>query len=175
MKNILLIGSLICSISLFGQTPAWHDKYDSVEPTAEGMAVVEQKERYGYADAKTGNLVIFCQYDDAESFANGLAAVAKTQGDYDKWGYIDRKGTQVVKFMYSEAYSFSEGLGLVGQYNADKDTWAYGYIDATGKVVIPLQYTEAESFENGSALVQKPGSTVEFKIDKTGKCVSNCP
>jgi hypothetical protein len=54
-------------------------------------------------------MVIPPQFDAAESFLEGLAAVKID----DFWGYIDKKGQLVIPSEFSEAKPFREGLALV--------------------------------------------------------------
>lgn len=127
--------------------PSVYREYDEVEPVIEGMAAVEKRDRWGYVDSD-GNLVIDCQYDDAENFSEGLAAV---ENDHDLYGYIDKTGAVVIPFQFEDADSFHEGLAAV-EING-----LWGYIDKAGKVVIPCQYNDAEAFLGGVAQVKKNG------------------
>jgi hypothetical protein len=71
--------------------------------------------KYGFKHKKTGKVVIPIEYDDAESFSEGLARVKKN----GKWGFIDKTGKVVIPFEYDWVYSFSEGLAEVeknGEY-----------------------------------------------------------
>ena len=51
------------------------------------------------------SVMITPQYEDADSFNEGLAAVKKD----GKWGYIDETGKTVIPFEYDYAFPFSEG------------------------------------------------------------------
>lgn len=104
-----------------------------------------------------------CQYDDAEDFSEGLAAV-KQNG---KWGYVDKTGKEVIAYKYDNARSFSEGLAAV--YLDEK----WGYIDKTGKEVVAYKYDNAQSFSEGLAAVGQTGKGAGF-IDKTGKEIVPC-
>lgn len=55
------------------------------------------------------SVMITPQYEDADSFNEGLAAVKKD----GKWGYIDETGKTVIPFEYDYAFPFSEGLAVV--------------------------------------------------------------
>lgn len=48
-------------------------------------------------------------YDYAEDFSEGLALVVIA----NKYGYIDKTGSEVIPVESNDAYSFSEGLALV--------------------------------------------------------------
>ncbi len=60
------------------------------------------------------------QYEDAQEFSEGLAAVKKD----GKWGYINEQGKVVVPFQYDVAYIFNEGYAVVGtiEHGATRET-----------------------------------------------------
>lgn len=64
--------------------------------------------KWGYIDS-TGKQVISPQFDLANSFSEGLAAVKVK----DKCGYINKLGKSVVKRRFSACADFSEGLAAV--------------------------------------------------------------
>ena len=84
------------------------------------------------------------QYEDAQAFSEGLAAVQKG----GKWGYIDTDGEVVIPFEYDIAFIFNEGLAVVGfltdTYEQEEYDWdeEYGYYP-TGA------YTEYGRYEMG--------------------------
>ncbi|WP_170880352.1 WG repeat-containing protein [Paenibacillus odorifer] len=135
---------------------------------SEGLAVFAERHNdldykgtyyeFGYID-KTGKEVIAPQYDGADSFSEGLAAVEED----GKYGFIDKTGKEVIALKYDSAHSFSEGLAAV-----EKDG-KYGFIDKTGKEVVALKYDSAESISEGLALVKKEEKNEYVFIDKTGK------
>lgn len=126
-----------------------------------------QNNKYGYID-KTGKVIIPPQFDQADEFSEGLAAV--NQGGVlnnngvisgGRWGYIDTTGKYVIPLQFDEAGNFSEGLAEV------KVNDKYGFIDKTGKMVILPQFEDVWPFSEGLAKVctdKKYGY-----IDKTGK------
>lgn len=118
-----------------------------VESFSEGYAVVKLGGQFGYIDTK-GNLAIPIQFDEAESFKNGIAKVKINNGDEVYDAYINTTGQVVFDYRdyedkYTEIYNCSEGLIGVskyfeGSYNQEPYT-AYGYINLQGEEVIPLQ------------------------------------
>jgi len=74
-------------------------------PTA-AMAAEEAPQR----GVLTYTEAIAPQYEDAQEFSEGLAAVKKD----GKWGYIDETGKVVIPFQYDVAYVFNEGCAVVG-------------------------------------------------------------
>lgn len=70
-------------------------------------AAVKINDKWGFAD-KNGKMVIPAQYEDARSFANGMAAV-KIDG---QWGFIDLEGNVVIQPQFTDAKDFT-GRGTV--------------------------------------------------------------
>lgn len=85
--------------------------------------------------------IIAPQYEDAQVFCEGLAAVKKD----GKWGYIDTTGQVVIPFQYDQAYHFNEGKALVGTANGQSSQGSYyfraGFLDKSGRYT-PLQTTD---------------------------------
>ena len=74
----------------------------------EGCLLTTDYGKYGYAN-KSGKLVIEPQYDKADMFAEGLAAVKIDE----KYGFIDKNGESVIEPIFWYAQHFSEGLAAV--------------------------------------------------------------
>ena len=166
---------------------------------AEGLACFvakdeEGKSKVGFVN-KSGEVVINPQFDNAELFSEGLAAVK--QGDrwgfidksgnivinpqFDKvgnfkdkkapfrlgkqWGFIDKKGGYVINPQFEYADVFSEGLAVI------RSGSGFGYITENGKMEINPQFLAAESFQNGMALVNQ-GLRFGY-INKKGKIEIN--
>ncbi len=121
--------------------------------------------RLGYVDRKK-NIIIPCQFTDAQNFHEGFAAVAKG----GKYAFIDKKGNTITPFIYDDTMYFFQAMAAVGK-GADKATGAkntYGFIDQTGKEVIPLIYDWVSSFDNGKVKVKDTNGNLFF-IDTKGK------
>ncbi|MEM8719709.1 MAG: WG repeat-containing protein [Cyanobacteria bacterium P01_G01_bin.39] len=95
--------------------------------------------------------VIKDDFESAHSFSNGLAAVKK----YGKWGYIDKKGNEVIPFQYDDAWSFREGLAAVKQDTVLEGDGKWGYIDKKGNEIIPFKFNSSGEFYNGLLSVSK--------------------
>ena len=61
----------------------------------------------------TGHFVINPQFDEASSFADGLAAVRIGDWETGKWGFIDKQGKMVINPQFVYAGQFTDGLALV--------------------------------------------------------------
>lgn len=133
--------------------------------SSEGLCPVSNGQNWGYAD-HTGKIVIPLtrNYYGVSPFHEGRAAFRAEEG----WGFIDRKGTVVIKPAYKNCLPFSEGLAAVV---VDKKI---GYIDLNGKMIIPPTFLRGRSFIEGLARVstEKGGQLDDGGfIDKNGKTV----
>lgn len=77
--------------------------------------------RWGYADNK-GAMVINPQFDEAQKFSGGLAAVKEGH-----WGYVATSGKLAVNPQFDGAGDFSGGLAAVNVGGH------FGYVNTSGK------------------------------------------
>ena len=157
-------------------------------PYSEGLALRADRNKngyYGYIDIN-GEWVIEPQYNNAQSFRNGLAAVCINQ----KWGFIDKNNTVVAQLKYDEVEPFEEGFAKVRndykwgfidkkgkeicsiKYDFVSDfqekmalvclNGKWGYINTNGNEIIPIKYKYAEPFKNGKARVSEDNKTFKF-------------
>lgn len=143
----------------------------------------------GYIDA-TGKLVINPQFEVAQEFSEGLAAVCV--GDCDvsrkghgsrKYGFIDESGKMVINPQFDEAFQFAGGFAPVclgsgcqllhpGEREAK-----WGFIDKSGHFLIEPQFGGVQSFTEDLALVCigdcYGGSGKWGFIDRTGHFAIN--
>jgi hypothetical protein len=137
---------------------------------SEGLAAMPDPcgngRQWGYIDA-SGQFMIKPQFDAAQDFSEGLAAVQIGE----KWGFIDQKGKIVIEPDYLSAGRFSEGLACVRLcgYHDGHYTCPYGYIDRRGKMVIAPFTFHGDSFSEGVAVVEIDGKYGH--MDKTGHMV----
>lgn len=147
------------------------------------------EKKYGFVD-EAGNVVIGYQFESADDFYEGLAAVKKDglygfinqNGDIvidfeylkayyfaeglcpvkkgNNWIYINKKGKKAIRKKFDQAYSFSEGLAAT----CIRDKW--GFINVDGDVVIDHKFQGAWNFSQGLANVKKDG--LWGYIDKSG-------
>jgi WG containing repeat len=111
-----------------------------------------QKFKWGYIN-KAGEQVIHFNFDEANEFSEGLAAVSKNR----KGGYIDKTGRQVIPLQFDGVWNFSEGLARVevsGQ-SMDEVPEQMRFINKQGKIVFTVTNGQwADEFSEGLANVR---------------------
>jgi hypothetical protein len=120
------------------------------------MILPQGTESYSYRFSvidENGRIVIDAgRYLAVGSFSEGLAPVQLANKG---WGYIDPKGSLIIRPQFDTAIGFSEGLAGV------QIEGLWGFIDKKGRIVIQPQYEFVNSFSEGIAVVVKgaPGQT----------------
>jgi hypothetical protein len=138
---------------------------------SEGLAAASlDSEIMGYVDM-TGRFVIKPQFELAQRFHSGLAAVCRN----GYWGYIDRSGREIIPFRFDgpRAQPFTHGLAGV----CYQGLW--GFIDPSGRWVIKPCFEDARKFSEGYAPVKRNGKwglisvlgkvQIEFQYDELGE------
>lgn len=175
-------------------------KYAYVGNMSEDIIIVSQDGVYGTFD-KDGREIIPIKYDNGDKieeireYVGGMSRI-RYKG---RFGFIDKKGEEVVAPFSDEVENFSEGYTLVtikkkkGVVSLQGDWIAppmydaggtfsdglallgmggkYGYIDKTGDFAIAMQYQDAKDFDRNTSLacVAKDGKW--GVINKLGKVV----
>ncbi|HTF02545.1 MAG TPA: WG repeat-containing protein [Bacteroidia bacterium] len=122
---------------------------------------IRENGKWGFADS-TGKILIACQYEWADVFSEGVAAV----GLNDKCGYINKNGSVAIPFQYDEGEPFSRGIA---QVTLNGKT---GLSNKAGDFIVPAVYDEIGSFHEARAQVSKKGS--HGFIDMMGSEVVPC-
>ncbi|BFH67360.1 hypothetical protein J27TS7_16150 [Paenibacillus dendritiformis] len=107
----------------------------------------------GYID-QYGNEAIPLQYQEANYFSEGLAAV---KGCNDRWGFIDTTGRTVIPFEFDEVFeSYIPGYeGFIEGTVVVKKEGKWGTINQDGTTVIPFEFDEVLEFYVEGAIVFK--------------------
>ena len=100
--------------------------------------MVENEQKFGFIN-RNGVEIVKIQYEDADNFSEGLAAV-KFNG---KWGFINIYGDLVISHKYTFTKPFTNDLAIV--YFGNKK---FGCIDRNGNVVIEPLYSKLIFSEN---------------------------
>lgn len=103
------------------------------------------------------------KYPYIGEFHEGLAKVRNNKGLY---GYINKRGKEVIPCQFKEAKNFSEGLAPVCN---EEGKW--GYIDKKGNLVISYKFDDATCFSEGIGIVNIKGK--DFYINKQGEKITN--
>ncbi|MCB1544416.1 MAG: WG repeat-containing protein [Rhodoblastus sp.] len=146
-------------------------KYARVKPFCDGLAAVELPTRK-WIHIDRGGRQVGDQWDDAESFTDGVATVSvltsQARPGKSVWmhGYVDPSGKLVIPTRWpGGTRPFSEGRAAV---QLDGEKW--GYVDHDGRTVIAPRFETASRFRAGRAVATLDG--VRFGlIDETGKFV----
>ncbi|MGI8980570.1 MAG: WG repeat-containing protein [Pirellulaceae bacterium] len=128
---------------------AFHEGFAAV-----GTDIDERQGRrvrhFGFID-RTGQLAIPANFDGADQFSEGLAAVVKD----GKYGYIDTRGKMVIASQYRLAEPFQDGIARV--WLAGRDNYnLVQFIDRTGKVLRSGDRWDGR-FSEGLLYVNWPG------------------
>jgi hypothetical protein len=119
----------------------------------------DKNNKYGYFD-QFGNKITEFEFDNANSFSSGLAAVCKK----GIWGFINEKGKVVIPLQFDGATSNNDwddffgvldfGYSFSGNYAVVKKEGLEGIIDKEGAVIIPFEYEFLEVDENKNVIAQ---------------------
>lgn len=136
--------------------------YENVQLDAEsGVLAVRNQGRFGLVDFAGKTLVPVGTYDEIADFRDGLARVGVNR----LYGFINRKGQEVVAPLYDAANDFAGGVTAVRQGNV------WRLLDSKGRVVADdLLFHEIGPFEHGLAVVSAE-SGQEGVIDGSGRVV----
>jgi hypothetical protein len=112
-----------------------------IVPTASAQPLPVQRDgRFGFSTL-ADVMVIKPQFDEAQMFSEGLAAVKRG----GKWGFIGTNGQEVISFQFDVVGSFSEGLAGVSL----RGTW--GFINNQDKLKIAPRFRSVRPFSEGLA------------------------
>ena len=122
-----------------------------VDAQGRRFACVKKDSKWVYIDQK-GYQAINWQFDDADTFQVGLAAVGIGDIKSRKYGYIDPKGEVVLSPQYQQVGSFVEIDGIEGEaYATFQSEQKFGYLEYNVttreiKEVVPAKYHQANRF-----------------------------
>ncbi|MEC4049104.1 WG repeat-containing protein [Flavobacterium sp. SUN046] len=86
-------------------------------------------------------------YTRGNAFSEGLACVY----DSKLWGFINKKGQEVIALQYDHASNFKDGVANVCKNKK------YGLIDTHGKTIIPFEYDYLSPVFDGLIIAKKNG------------------
>ena len=134
--------------------------YDCVYPFYSNCAKVIKHRKYGFVSCE-GRLIVDTVWDEADDFT--IAALCPVRKG-DKWGYIDKNGTEI----FSPQFESAEALKPIHKYVGESyeryyaalvvRDGKYGFIDDKGNYIFEPKFDDARSFwSEGYALVMGYG------------------
>ena len=133
--------------TIFNENRAWVVRPD------EAPCAIDTKGRLQLTLTRASKVMIFCE---------GMAAFAQKEKKGERWGFIDKSGTPVIKPLYKDVKPFSSGLAAVKN---EQNLW--GYIDSKGIERIPAQFSSAESFSKERHAVVRSAKSGLFQVIDT--------
>lgn len=173
-RAVVALENMPCVISMSNKRIIDTGLYTNITRYSEGLAkVTDGKLKQSFVDVN-GRKAFDLPADvyDARPFNNGLSSVAKSVDIHEqkfghdivnlgyKFGYINKKGEQVVPFEYDDADDFQNGFARFRQGTK------FGVFDSTGAVLVPARYSNLGRFIEGKAIADI-GAKFGF-IDSTG-------
>lgn len=129
------------------------------------------KGKWGYVD-ESGAVVIGYKYDEARSFSNGVAIVAKKE----LLGVVGEDGRELLPTKYNIIENYGENIYRVATGGKYRDGVLsgekYGFIDMSGNILLRPEYDEVGAFNGGVAYVKK-GSLYGY-IDESMQFIAPC-
>ncbi len=139
--------------------------FSSIIGNSEGLFLVRDTSNLlGYVNSH-GEIVIPCEFDEAQAFIEGFAAVSKPK---EGFGFINTSGALIVPFKYDTVHQFNEGMATVKLGNN------YGFVNTNGELALPTDYKSATIFMNGYAIVSDTESDDSYYyINQKGEKIIN--
>lgn len=135
-----------------------YDNFNFLPNANKKLFFIAQNQVLHGAIDSNANVIVPVQYANVREYHEDRVAVKNIAGH---WGFVNRKGEEVIKAQYRIARDFSEGMAII----FDQSRW--GAIDSSGAVVIKPQYLRMGDFKEGKAWVHLRRGKKGY-IDKTG-------
>ena len=128
--------------------------YDDIEHGEEdGTFAVQKNGLWGFIDTN-GKEIITPQYEDYDSFNDGIAIVRKNR----KRGYINKLGQNITPLKYWHCHYFYGDIAVAKNFDHTSEV-----IDKSGKVLLNGKpYREIFNLGNGSVLVEREKQEYEI-------------
>ena len=134
------------------------------------LAPFKSNGKYGYVNTATQQMIIEPQYEDANEFSSGLAAVTfRPCTDTCYYSYIDKTGKVAFDKTFSTAFDFIRGKAVVATSYCDGNPCRFGIIDRHGEFLVRPIYEDIEpasedlyaaSSENGYGFINDAGKVI---------------
>lgn len=165
MKSLIVLISYIASLGIF-----YNQEINKSPVTAQSFLIKEKSDGlYILTDYQGKELKNIYQQIGAFENNNGQWAMVQSENGY--FGFIDKKGNEVVKTYYQKIFPFNEikeGWALVKSQSG-----RYGFIDIKGREIVKPIYSKIypfDQFGKGLAMVRSISGYYGF-IDQKGETV----
>ena len=136
---------------------------DNKDFIKEGL-ILYRKNKYGYVDVN-GECKIPFQYESANSFSEGLAAV-QTEDDEKtySWRYIDKQGNIVIPPIkgVDKARAFQDGVAYLSVYDRTNECEGIKVINKQGEIMLEKPY-RCLGYSNGIFIVRNEKRGSEYR------------
>jgi hypothetical protein len=141
-------------------------KYDTISPFSEGRATVIDDDGFKVID-ESGKEITSKAYSFIGDYQDGRALAAKTDehGDY-LYGYLNRRGNEVIPLSYESANNFHDGKALVKTIEGN-----HALIELTGKVVNSYPNLFVADYGEGMLAFRESNDDKWGYMDETGKVI----
>ncbi len=119
------------------------------------LRIEEDNGLYGYKDSMANKTVIPMQFNDANDFSEGLAAVSRKVNGVELYGFINKYGEVKIPFICRYVEDFINGYAIVANGTCENDSCLYGAINRIGYPVLPMIYDEVFPFSEKRCLLRK--------------------
>jgi hypothetical protein len=139
-------------------------KYETISPFSEGRATAIDEKGFKVLD-ESGKEITSKAYSFIGDYQEGRAVAANTNehGEY-LYGYLNRRGNEVIPLSYESARDFKDGKALVKMKDGN-----YALIDLTGKVLYSYSYPFVDDYGEGMLAFRKSMDGKWGYMDEAGK------
>lgn len=151
--------------------------YDEVEDISEYIIILKKADGWYCFEKSSGRKINEVPYEEVDDGRNLHASRDQFIDDRipvsrkGRWGYINKRGEEVIPCRFETMRRFSNGLCAV------KMQGQYGCIDVHGTVVADFIYKSIDSFEEGVAWVENQQGLyglINLKGEEITSCQYNC-
>ncbi|MDQ1004859.1 hypothetical protein QFZ28_005399 [Neobacillus niacini] len=138
-------------------------KYETISPFSEGRATAIDGEGFTVLD-ESGKEITSKAYSFIGDYKEGRAVAANTteNGKY-VYGYLNRRGNEVIPLSYETASDFQDGKALVKLKEG-----SYALIDLTGKVLNSYSYPFVGDYREGMLAFRRSNDGKWGYMDESG-------
>jgi hypothetical protein len=139
-------------------------KYETISPFSEGRATAIDDKGFKVLD-ESGKEITSKAYSFIGDYKEGRAVAANTNenGEY-LYGYLNRRGNEVIPLSYENASDFQDGKALVKMKDGN-----YALIDLTGKILYSYSYPFVDDYGEGMLAFRKSNDGKWGFMDESGK------